>query len=320
MSELKIGTSGWSYPTDPGSWNGVFYPTRVSGRAKKLDELRYYAERFNTVEVNSTFYRTPAESVARSWVRRTPADFEFSIKLFQKFTHPGMYKRATGEEAQIASADVEAFRRGIDPIADAGKLGAVLAQFPASFKAAEETREYLAALLETFSQYPMAVELRHRTWSDDMRATMSLLNEHDAAWVQIDEPKFRFSIRQNFMPNVSGFYYMRLHGRNADKWWRHETSADRYNYLYSAEELAPVAEVARAARKQVKKLYAYLNNHFESKAVANAAMLKHQLGIPNAGEYTAEFIARFPELRGIVSAPEAGDPQATLPSLSHTSS
>jgi uncharacterized protein YecE (DUF72 family) len=145
------------------------------------------------------------------------------------------------------------------------------------------------------------VELRHRSWSDRIGETLALLNEFAAAWVQIDEPKFRFSIRQNYLPNVEGVYYMRLHGRNAEKWWRHERGEDRYDYLYSADELKEFSDTAAAARTLVKKLYLYTNNHFSAKSVANAAMLKQQLGCPVEGEYPETFIARYPELAGTVN-------------------
>ncbi len=133
---------------------------------------------------------------------------------------------------------------------------------------------------QRFRDYPIAVELRHRSWSDDFSSTMSLLNSHEAALTQIDEPKFKVSIRQNQLPNISGFYYMRLHGRNAAQWWKHDKSEDRYNYLYSAAELKPFSETADAARRLVKKFYLYFNNHFASKAVVNAVMIKNQLGEP----------------------------------------
>ena len=138
------------------------------------------------------------------------------------------------------------------------------------------------------------VELRHRSWSDELDATIALLNELGAAWVQIDEPKFKFSIRQNYLPNVRSFYYMRLHGRNAEKWWRHDSADDRYDYLYSAGELKEFSETAGAARQLVKKAYLYTNNHFSAKSVANAAMIKQQLGEPLEGEYSPEFAARVP--------------------------
>jgi len=147
----------------------------------------------------------------------------------------------------------------------------------------------------------VAVELRHRSWSDDLASTLALLNAHGAAWTQIDEPKFRFSIAQNQLPNVTTFYYMRLHGRNARTWWRHDRAEDRYDYLYSADELAPIAETADAAAHIVKKLYLYLNNHYSAKAVVNAAVLKHRLGLPNDGTYPDTFLERYPDVEGLVT-------------------
>lgn len=301
---VRVGTSGWSYPTGNGTWNGVFYPAagqrpRGSG---KFDELKFYAEHFDTVEINSTFYRIPSVSTAQSWARRTPKDFDFSLKLYQKFTHPDMFHEATGADPyDLGKADVDAFRTAIDPLASAGKLGALLAQFPASFKNDENSRGYLAWLLGQFRDYELAVELRHRSWSDDPAPALQLLGAFGAAWTQIDEPKFKLSIRQNLDPNVKTFYYLRLHGRNAAQWWRHDKSEDRYNYLYTAKELEPFADAVReATRKEVKKAYLYANNHFSAKSVANAAILKHQLGQDLPGEYPEEMIERYQELKGLV--------------------
>lgn len=314
--ELRIGTSGWNYPTGKGKWDGIFYPPK-RGRAKSFDELTYYAERFNTVEVNTTFYGQPRPEVSRAWAERTPSDFDFSVKLYQKFTHPGMYaERArkhvppdvdaavardlVSELVRPSLADLDEFKRGLDPLASAGKLGALLAQFPPSFKSAEAERTYLAWLLEMFRDFAVAVELRHRSWSDAMGNTLSLLNDVGAAWVQIDEPKFRLSIRQNYLPNIKGRYYLRLHGRNAAQWWRHGASEDRYNYLYSNEELAEFVETVKATREIVKKAYVYTNNHFSAKSVANAAMIKHQLGEPIEGVYPDAFVAEYPGLKNVV--------------------
>ena len=314
MGELRIGTSGWNYPSGPGSWNGVFYPPRT-GRRKGVpafDELAYYSAHFDTVEVNSSFYGTPRPDVTKGWAQRTPDGFEFSLKLYQKFTHPGMYKAArladlpaTAEQlealARVNRADIDEFRRGIDPLASAGKLGALLAQFPASFKRTPESRGYLEWLVTTFRDYRVAVELRHSTWSDEFADTLALLNSLGAAWTQIDEPKFRFSIRQNRLPNVTSFYYMRLHGRNAAQWWRHEHRDDRYNYLYTRDELKPIAETAVAARAIVRKAYLYMNNHFAAKSVANAVMVKEMIGEPVVGAFPPEFVREYPPLEGLVT-------------------
>jgi len=333
MGEVRIGTSGWSYPSGKGRWNGLFYPATRSKRAgtDRFDELRFYAEHFDTVEVNTTFYGQPRAEITRGWAARTPQGFDFSLKLYQKFTHPKMFKEAALESApgsegplldllaQVTQADIDDFRTGIDPLASAGKIGALLAQFPPSFKDSPQARDYLAQLLRAFAEYPVAVELRHRGWSDAIGETLSLLNAFGAAWVQIDEPKFQFSIRQNYLPNVTGFYYMRLHGRNAAQWWRHDKSEDRYNYLYTAGELREFSETAGAAKELVKKSYLYTNNHFSSKSVVNAVMLKAQLGQPIEGEYPDALVETYPEIAPIVTgrlkAPPAPGPTTPVSRL-----
>lgn len=308
---LRIGTAGWSYPSGQGTWNGVFYPATRSKRqgTDHFDELRFYAQHFDTVEVNSTFYGQPKAPVTAAWVRRTPPGFEFSLKLYQKFTHPRMFKEAAHKAApdvadafldllaHVTQNDIDDFRRGIEPLAKAGRIGALLAQFPPSFKSSPESQAYLLQLLRAFADYPVAVELRHRSWSDELGDTLALLDGAGAALVQIDEPKFRLSIRQNYLPNVTSFYYMRLHGRNVAQWWHHDKMEDRYNYLYSAKELQEFADVAGAASDLVKKSYLYTNNHFSAKSVVNAVMLKAQLGQPIEGEFPPAMIEKYPELR-----------------------
>ena len=312
MDDIRIGTSGWSYPSGPGTWAGVFYPPGARGsRGRKFDELAYYAEHFDTVEVNSSFYRPPDPEMARKWADRTPAGFDFSLKLYQKFTHPAMYKKATspglpaddavGSMPAVTRVDVDGFKTGLAPLADAGKLGVLLAQFPPSFRESDDAREYLNWLLRTFREYPVAVELRHRSWSDHAGRTLTLLNEHQACWAQIDEPKFRSSIQQNFLPGQKGLYYLRLHGRNAESWWTHDHPDERYNYLYSPRELAGFADTVATVRRLVHKIYVYMNNHFAGKAVANAAALRHTIGQPVPGEYTDEMLARYPFLESFVT-------------------
>jgi uncharacterized protein YecE (DUF72 family) len=309
QGNVRVGTSGWSYPSGQGTWNGIFYPV-ASGRGRgkgKFDQLAFYAEHFDTVEINSSFYRVPTPDTTGDWAKRTPANFEFSLKLYQKFTHPEMFQKASGKDPwNLGDKDVDEFRRALDPLANAGKLGALLAQFPASFKNEPDSRAYLEWLLEQFKAYQVAVELRHRTWSDDPRETLKMLEAADAAWTQIDEPKFKLSIRQDLRPNVGAFYYLRLHGRNAKNWWKHEKSEDRYNYLYTSEELEPIVEAVEDASRKVRKAYLYANNHFSAKSVANAAILKHQLGQDLPGEYPDEFVERYSDLKGLVK---------TIPSL-----
>ena len=297
---LRVGTSGWNYPTGKGTWNGIFYPF-PEDRQRGFDELAFYAERFNVVEVNSTFYGQPRATVALGWARRTPASFEFTVKLFQKFTHPGM----TSDKAAVSQADVDAFKGGIDPLAAAGKLGPILAQFPSSFHRTPEAVAYLEWLMRTFANYTLAVELRHASWSDAAAETRALLGGGHATWVQIDEPKFESSVRQDLAVAGSGLLYLRFHGRNAAQWWDHDQAEDRYNYYYSATELAPIVSKVRQAQLAAKKAYLLLNNHFSAQAVANATTLKKMLDEPVTAPMPAEFLERFPDLAGIPTLPRA---------------
>jgi uncharacterized protein YecE (DUF72 family) len=293
---IRVGTSGWNYPSGAGTWNGIFYPPKHKG----FNELTFYAGHFDTVEVNSSFYRVPSAATTAVWAGRTPQHFEFSLKLFQKFTHPGMFVKATGAEPGPDRRDVDEFRAAIEPLAAAGKLGALLAQFPAAFKNDPASRSYLEWLLRAFRDFPVAVELRHRSFSDDPAEVMAVLSAYGAALVQIDEPKFRDSIRQDRRPNVKTIYYLRLHGRNASQWWTHEQAEDRYNYLYSDAELDPLVEDVEEASRETKKTYVYANNHFSAKSVANAVTIKNKLGQPLDGEFPEAFVERYPDLKSLV--------------------
>lgn len=143
--------------------------------------------------------------------------------------------------------------------------------------------------------------MRHRSWSDQNVATRALLDDQHAAWVQIDQPRIESAIRQEFVPNNADFLYVRFHGRNTANWWQHEQSEDRYNYLYSETELAPIAAKVNDARGLVKKAYLFLNNHFSAQSVANAATLRHLLDEPIRARMPAELVERYPELRGKVA-------------------
>lgn len=270
MAEIYVGTSGWSYPTGQGSWRGHFYP------AGKVDELEYYSRFFKVVELNSSFYGPPRPEQAQKWVEKTPPGFIFTAKLWQKFTHPRMFEEATGQAAAISQADVELFRRSLEPLATSGRLGALLAQFPPSFVNDSYGRRILGAVIHTFRDYQLAVELRHRSWSDDP-ATARLLGENNAAWVQIDEPKSDFSVAQD-LPFTADFVYFRFHGRNAEMWW-HGNSETRYRYLYSAEEIEELAARVRRAAEASKQVFAFFNNHWQGYAPRNALELMKTLGL-----------------------------------------
>jgi uncharacterized protein YecE (DUF72 family) len=271
QAKLYIGTSGWSYPKGEGTWAGYFYPRG------KINELEYYSQFFNTVEVNSSFYRPPNPGYAYNWARRVPDDFLFTVKLWQKFTHPNMYREATGKDAVISQQDVDLFNQSIEPLVRYGKLGALLAQFPPSFKNDSYGLQILKAVIKTFRQYKLAVELRHRSWSDDDNIA-ALLRENDVAWVQIDEPKFKSSVAEE-LPITSDMAYFRFHGRNAEMWWKGD-SETRYKYLYSPEEMGELAARVKVAAERTKLLFAFFNNHWQAYAPRNAGDLARILEIP----------------------------------------
>jgi uncharacterized protein YecE (DUF72 family) len=267
-SNIRVGTSGWSYPQGEGTWNSYFYPPGTK------NELEYYSRLFDTVEINSTFYRPPAPAVSAGWVRKTPDGFLFSVKLWQKFTHPGMYREATGEAASISAADVELFKSGIEPLVRAGKMAVLLAQFPPSFINDDWGRKILGAIINTFKDCRLAVELRHKSWSDD-RGTAEILRRANVTWVRIDEPKFDISIAAD-VPQTSDISYFRFHGRNAETWWTGDVET-RYMYLYSETEIEELAEQVRAASRTSKLTLAYFNNHWKAFAPRNARDLSKAL-------------------------------------------
>jgi uncharacterized protein YecE (DUF72 family) len=258
----------------------VFYPLA------KTDELKFYSRYFNTVEINSTFYRPCTAKTAESWVKRTPDDFEFTLKAWQQFTH---------KKGAWAAAEAEEFKAGIVPLAEAQKLGCILFQFPASFRYTPETREQLQSLLELFAEYPKAVELRHRSWED----AVPTLQSFDAAPAFIDEPKFKDSIRQDLDTVAGRLLYLRFHGRKFDKWWRHEHRNERYDYLYTPDEIRPYAVRLKSVleNKDIRRAYVFFNNHPNAKAVANAVMLRAELGIPVKAELPPSLVEMYPETK-----------------------
>jgi len=268
---LYIGTSGWSYPRGEGTWTGYFYPRG------KVDQLEYYRQFFNTVEINSSFYQPPNPAFVRNWARKVPEGFLFTVKLWQKFTHPRMYQEATGREAVISRDDVDLFLKGIEPLLGYGRLGAILAQFPPSFANDGYGQQILRAVIKTFGQYRLAVELRHRSWSDDEN-TAGLLKASDVAWVNIDEPKFPSSIARE-VPITAEMAYFRFHSRNAETWWRGD-SETRYRYLYSPQEIDELAGRVKSAAQQTRLLFAFFNNHWQGYAPRNAVDMMRRLELP----------------------------------------
>ena len=268
---VRVGTSGWSYPSGKGTWNGVFYP---KPRPRGFDELAFYARHFDIVEVNSTFYRMPEAGPVAKWVERTPPEFQFAVKLYQKFTHPDMYlARAGVTDWSPSLADVDLFRAGVEPLAAAERLHSVLLQFSASVHGVPAARDYLSWLLEVLGAYPLAVEVRHPSWFATGADTVARLDQGRAALVIADDPEANARTRVPLIASAPLVYY-RFHGRNAAAWWHHTAAEDRYNYMYSPAELQPYATEIALHASAGRKVAAFMNNHFSAKAVANASALR----------------------------------------------
>jgi uncharacterized protein YecE (DUF72 family) len=188
-----------------------------------------------------------------------------------------MYQEATGEAAVISQDDINLFKLSLDPLARYRKLGALLAQFPPSFKNDGSGQKIMEAIIRTFGEYRLAVELRHHSWSDDENTTC-LLGENNVVWVQIDEPKFRSPIASE-VPVTSDMAYFRFHGRNAEMWWKGD-SERRYNYLYSSDEINELYEKVKAASGQTKLTFALFNKHWQGYAPRNAVDMMKALELP----------------------------------------
>jgi uncharacterized protein YecE (DUF72 family) len=256
---IRIGPAGWSY-TD---WEGTVYPPHGS----RFDHLAYLSSFFNTIEINSPFYRIPPPTHSKSWTRRVSSnpDFKFTTKVFRGFTH---------EEAQLGGEEIKAFRNYLDPLVDADRLGAVLLQYPWSFKNTPESLEKLEKLFRAFDGYPLALEVRHGSFQNE--EFVRFLEDHNVAWVNVDQPLFHESVKPAEI-TTGPLAYVRLHGRNYEKWFAHNETWERYNYLYSPEELAPWVERIRGMARG-KEAYVITNNHFRGQAIVNAVDLQLALG------------------------------------------
>ena len=258
---IRYGPAGWMYD----DWAGIVYP---QPKPKKFDPLQYLAGYFDTIEVNSTFYRPPTPKTTASWLRRVEENprFRFAAKLYRRFTHDRASAWTAGEVAEV--------RAGFDPMLESGRLGAVLLQFPWSFRRTDENRQWLADLLRAFGHYPLVLEVRHESWNTP--ALFDTLAERGIGFVNIDQPLFRDSIAPSAHA-TSPVGYVRVHGRNYRDWFREKAGRDeRYDYLYTAEELRPWAERTKeiANDPATEDVFVVTNNHYRGKAVANALMLR----------------------------------------------
>lgn len=277
---IRIGLAGWSFK----DWAGIVYP---SPRPRGFHEPAYLAEFFDTLEINTSFYGPPRPDACRQWIDyvSSNARFLFTAKLWQKFTH----------ERKANAEDERAVRAGFDVLRAAGKLGAVLLQFPFSFHRTSENSDYLTSLLERFTDYSLVVEMRHASW--DNKDFYAMLRERRAGLCNIDQPIIGRSLKPSERATAA-VGYIRLHGRRYDTWFSKDPevpSSERYNYLYSENELEPWAERIRNLAPDTSRMFVITNNHYGGKGAVNALQLIHLLESRRV-KAPATLVQHFPHL------------------------
>ncbi|MHB9032497.1 MAG: DUF72 domain-containing protein [Anaerolineae bacterium] len=253
---IRIGTSGFSYK----DWIGPFYPEGTASTAM----LPYYAQHFDTVELDYTYYAMPAARTLESLAKKVPEGFLFSLKAHQSLTHD------REDLAKGAPQYIEALK----PLQERDMLAAILLQFPTSFHNTPENQDYLAAMRAAMPGQPLVAGFRHRDWIT--QRVMARLKELQIAYCCVDQPRL-----STLVPPVAvvtaDLAYVRLHGRNAAKWFQHQEAWQRYDYSYTAEELEPWKEKIQTMEKQAPTVLIYANNHWKGQAINTANQLKLML-------------------------------------------
>lgn len=276
---IRIGPAGWNYK----DWAGIVYPAK---RPRGFSEPEYLAHYFDTLEINTSFYGPPRRETAQKWTEAISHNprFKFTAKLWRGFTHE---RNATNEDERL-------FKEGIEPIARMDRLGALLLQFPISFKNTAESVAYIRALTARFKDYALVLEVRHRSWSE--KQVIEILSDLGIGLCNIDQPLLGRALKPAaHVTSLVG--YVRLHGRNYKTWFSENAhSHERYDYLYTLDELDPWIERIKAVEHEAHDTYAVANNHYLGKAVVNALEISSILrGEPiKAPE---QLVDRYPELK-----------------------
>jgi len=257
MAKLFIGTSGFSY----NDWRKVFYPDRLP----TSDFLSFYSREFSAVELNFSYYRIPDTRQCMRMLEKSDDRTEFVVKAFQGLTHE------CSDES--LSEVLPKFKASIDPFWQEGRLGAVLLQFPQSFHYRTKSRIYLKSLIERFDPLPLCVEFRQQEWIKG--SVLDTLKELHVGFVCVDEPALR-GLLPPLAEATSSIGYIRFHGRNKSKWYTGDTK-ERYDYLYSEDELKEWIPRISAIAKNTERLFIFFNNHKKGQAVANAKMMRYLL-------------------------------------------
>ncbi len=290
---VRFGLAGWDYR----DWWGVVYPAT---RPRGFDPLAYLACYFDTIEINSTFYRPADPRAAARWGKRVAhnRNFKFTVKLWQRFTHQ--------RDTAWSLLEVSLVREPLEALGESGRLGCLLAQFPWSFKRTRESREWLEDLVGAFGDFPLAVEVRHSSWN--VPEFYASLAERGVGVVNIDQPVFKNSIKPGARVTAD-VGYIRLHGRNYENWFSENAAPhERYDYLYSAEELKPWIDRIHEVAQRARDTYVIANNHYRGQAAVNAAMLRKlysggEVGVPPELEETYRSVLAPLEIKAAGSEP-----------------
>ena len=304
-ARIRIGPAGWSYK----DWDGILYPPEVT--RKKIHPVEFLARFFDVIEINTSFYGHIRPEWGRLWCRRAVSvnpNFLFTAKLHRSFTHSPL---AVAEPTSAASIrpndeDERMAREGLDSIASENMLGALLIQFPISFKNTSLNREYLEQLLRQFIEYPRVVEVRHESWNHP--ETIAQFMRHNVGFCNIDQPQLGRSPEPTEHV-TSSVGYVRLHGRNYEHWFAESGSDgdnrdDRYNYLYKPAELEKWKERIEIVARKAQSTFVIANNHYQAKAPVNALELRSLLdGTKVRAPET--LVKHYPELKKISKAEDA---------------
>jgi len=307
--QIRIGPAGFSYK----DWNGIFYPDYLT--ARKIHPLEYLAHFFDVVEINTSFYGPIKPEVAKVWCRKVAGvnkDFTFTAKLLKSFTHSPLAVMEPTSAATIRPNDEDEaqVREGLDALASEGRLGALLIQFPVSYKNTSLNREYLEQLLRQFIEYPRVVEVRHSSWNNP--DTMAQFASMGVGFCNIDQPQIGRSLEPT-QHVTAPIGYVRLHGRNYAQWFDSDNRNDRYNYLYKEDELGEWKDKIEIVAHKAETTYVITNNHFEARAGANALQIKSMLTGKRV-KAPETLIQRYPELKKVAD-PGADFSDANLPLL-----
>jgi len=258
---ILVGTSGFSYP----DWKGKFYPEGLP----QSRWLHHYASHFSALEVNFTYYRLPGPRQLAAMAEKG-GGLVLTVKANRDMTHSG---KATEE-------DYASFRRALEPPAQDGRLGCVLAQFPWAFRPSAGSRGVISSLRRRLAPFPLVVEFRHAYWAAE--ATFAFLREEGVGFCAVDEPRLR-GLFPPLAEVTSPTAYVRFHGRNAGAWWGSEAAHERYDYLYTKSQLREWVPRIGEMEQRAETVFVFTNNHYEGKAAVNAMMLQELLGLPAAG-------------------------------------